>query len=86
LGAISYNWLYNDALVAAVVFWYSGKGYRGGAGGMRMFRAFEDWASQIGAKRLSVGNLARLMPEKFEKFYRRRGYEFNEVNFTKIVP
>jgi hypothetical protein len=38
----------------------------------------------MGAKRLSVGHLAHLMPEKFEKFYGRRGYELNELIYTKI--
>jgi GNAT superfamily N-acetyltransferase len=58
-------------------------GSRGG--GLRLFKAFEDWAFQIGAKRLSVGHLARFMNDKFQKFYLRRGYQFNEMNYTKIL-
>jgi hypothetical protein len=50
-----------------------------------LFKAFEDWAFQIGAKRLSVGHLARFMNDKFQKFYLRHGYQFNEVNYTKIL-
>jgi len=70
-------------VTAAVVFWYSRPGHRGN--GIRLFNAFENWACQIGAKRLSVGHLARLMPEKFEKFYHRRGYELNEFNYSKMI-
>jgi GNAT superfamily N-acetyltransferase len=86
LGAIQTGWFYNESLTAAVMFWYQRRDHRGGAGGLKLFRAFEDWAGQIGAKRLSVGHLARLKPEKFEKFYRRRGYELNEVNWFKSIP
>lgn len=83
LGAIRTGWFYNEALTAAVMFWYSRPGYRGH--GIRLFNAFESWALQIGAKRLSVGHLAKLMPDKFEKFYQRRGYELNELNFFKAL-
>jgi len=75
--------VYNKALTASAIFWYSRPGHRGN--GIRLFNAFENWALQIGAKRLSVGHLARLLPNKFEKFYRRRGYELNELHYTKIL-
>jgi GNAT superfamily N-acetyltransferase len=75
--------MYNGALTASVVFWYTIPGLRGD--GLRLFAAFEDWARQIGAKRLSVGHLARLLPEKFQRFYARRGYAFNELNYMKIL-
>jgi hypothetical protein len=51
-----------------------------------LFKAFEDWALHIGARRLSVGHLARLMPDKFRKFFLSRGFEMNEVNYTKNIP
>lgn len=75
--------LCNGDLIAAVVFWYLIPEYRGSRDCLRLFRSFEAWAVEIGAKRLAVGHLARLMPRSFEKFYRRLGYELNEMHYMK---
>ncbi len=50
---------------------------------IRLFRVFESWAKEVGARRLAVGHLVNLMPVSFEKFYARMGYVKNEMHWMK---
>ena len=85
IGAISgmlYPEAYSGELIAQEFFWFVRPGHRGLAG-MRLYKAFEQWAKQKGCAEIRMGHLADLMPEKVAMTYKRLGYVEVERNFAK---
>jgi GNAT superfamily N-acetyltransferase len=81
IGGVIHQETYSSDLIAAEFFWYVEDKHRGQ--GIRLFRAFEDWAKQSGASEIRMGHLVDSMPEKVGAFYERVGYRKVETLYAK---
>jgi GNAT superfamily N-acetyltransferase len=83
LGAVLAPDLNNNDLLATECFMYSLPHKRGN--GLRLLLAFEEWARQMGAKRVAMIHLLSLQPERLASLYHRMGYAPMEVNYVKAL-
>lgn len=74
----------NGVTVGQEVFWYAGPKGRG-ATAIRLFRAFEEWASERGAEILRFGSRETLAPEGMDRMYRNMGFESIERHYEKRI-
>lgn len=81
IGGIVYPEAYSGELTAQEFFWFVHQKNRGG--GVRLYRAFEQWALKKGCHEVRMGYLVDLMPEKVAHFYERLGFTRVEVNYAK---
>jgi len=68
-------------LVCTEMFWYVDPAYR--RWGIRLHRELEKEAKNRGCSRILMVCLAKLNAEKMGKYYLRRGYELQEIFYTK---
>ena len=68
--------------VAMEMFWYVDKPHRGQ--GLKLFKAFEDWARDVGADRMVTGHPVP-NEQDFGQFYARQLYVPLEIHYTKEV-
>lgn len=81
IGAVICPDLNNGQLTAVECFWYVKPGNRGD--GLRLLRAYEQWARTAGAVRIVMVHLCSLAPDSLGRLYERRGYKKVEVNYIK---
>ncbi len=81
IGGIAYAEPYSGELIATEMFWFCREGHRGE--GVKLYRAFEQWAKEWGCNQVRMVHLLDSMPEKLEKFYRHMGYTAAEVHYVK---
>ena len=81
IGLINSPSLEDGALVVQEAFWFVDEKHRGG--GIKLFRAAEKYAKQIGAERLMMIHLETSMPEKLKKFYKAMNYKLAETTYIK---
>jgi GNAT superfamily N-acetyltransferase len=81
LGGVAYPEINSGELVATEFFWFVAPERRGG--GLRLYRAFEEWARSKGCREIRMAYLIDSMPEKLAKLYRRLGFEPVEVQYVK---
>jgi GNAT superfamily N-acetyltransferase len=81
IGGVIYPDLYSGSLVATEFFWFVREQKRGP--GIRLYKAFEDWAREQGCSQIRMVHLMDSMPDKLAKFYTHFGYEPSEVHFLK---
>ena len=72
---------YSDELTATEFAWFVRPGHRGE--GIRLYRAFEQWARERGCARIRMVHLTDVMPAKLANVYRRLGFEPAEVHYVK---
>lgn len=83
IGAVAYMEPYSQEMIAQEFWWYVLKESRGA--GVRLYRAFEEWATARGCSRLRMGHLVDSMPEKVAHFYERIGLQREEVVYSKSL-
>lgn len=83
LGGIIHRDIYGEALIAEEGFWFMRPDMRGG--GVKVYRAFENWAKARGAVSLQMVHLLDSMPEKVARFYRAVGFKAVETRYTKTL-
>jgi len=83
LGAIIYPDPNDGAMVATEMFWYVIPEHR--RHGLRLLKAFEQWASERQARRLCMVHLTRLSPDRLQKLYHARGYRHVESHYLKEI-
>jgi len=81
LGGMKYPELYSGTPIATEFFWYVQEGLRGQ--GMKLYRAFEDWARNRKCSQIRMVHLMDSMPDKLNVVYRRLGYEPAELHYVK---
>jgi GNAT superfamily N-acetyltransferase len=78
--------LCDGELVMQEAFWYVGKEYRGGTGGVRLLREVEQFAKAAGVSRIILGRLHASDPDlKVAGLLERMGYAAIETNYFKII-
>ena len=83
LGAVKMSDPNSGELTATEIFWFTKQSARGR--GLRLLRAFEQWAKRAGCIRLTVAHMADSMPEKVKHVYERRGYSLFETHYAKGI-
>lgn len=83
IGAVLTQHLFSSKMMAVECFWYVLPEHRGD--GIRLLKAFEEWAVKAGAELLAMIHLLSLQPEKLGSLYRRMGYHPVEVNYLKEI-
>lgn len=68
---------------ATEFFWFVSKEHRHGGAGIRLYKAFEHWATENCCVQIQMGHLCDVMPETVAGMYQRLGYKQAEVRFTK---
>ena len=81
LGGLAYPEPYSAELLATEMFWFVRAEERGG--GIRLYRAFEQWAREMGCSQIRMVHLLDSMPERLEKVYRRWGFKAAEVHYVR---
>lgn len=81
IGGIIHREIYGDRLIAEEFFWFQRAAHRGA--GVRLYRAFEQWARERGARSIQMVHLFDVMPEKVARFYLRSGFEPVEMRYSK---
>lgn len=81
IGGVAYPDPYSGEAVATEFFWYVRDGHRGG--GMRLYRAFEDWARAKNCTQIRMVHLTDSMPEKLRAVYIKLGYTAIETHYGK---
>lgn len=79
-GMIVKSW-YDDAVIATELAWWAEKG------GLILLSAFEKWAVEKGANRLTMGVIERGLAndERVKALYQRRGYAPKETAYVKEI-
>ncbi len=81
IGGISHPDAYSALIVAQEFFWFVRSELRGG--GVRLYRAFEQWAKDRGCGELHMAYLPDSMPGKVAIFYEKMGFRLAEVAYAK---
>ena len=79
VGMLSLLWTSGE-LVASELAWFTNKEYRG-LGGMKLLRAFEDWAESKDADLILVADIDGVTD--LSALYARRGYTRTETTYSK---
>ena len=74
---------FNDAKVAAELGWFMTKDKRGGTQAIRLVKAFEQWAKDIGAEYVAMCDIIGL--SDLANLYDRSGYSLTERTFMKEI-
>ncbi len=82
IGGMIYPEPYADTLSVQEFFWFVRPGHRGSAG-VRLYKAFEQWAREKGAAVIRMVHLLDSMPEKLERFYGVMGFTAVETLYSK---
>jgi GNAT superfamily N-acetyltransferase len=83
LGGVAYPEIYTGEMVASEFFWFIRAEHRGG--GLKLYRAFEQWAKDMKCGRIRMVHLLDSMPEKLQTTYLRLGFAAAEVHYTKEI-
>lgn len=75
---------FTGQLVAYLVFEYVKHGYRG-KHGIRLFRRFNEWAEQRGAKVAAAGHSHNLLTDNHSAMVARYGYETKETIYARRI-
>lgn len=76
--------LCDGEIIATEGFWFVHPEHRGSVG-IKLFRTFEGWAREIGAKRLIMAHLATSMPDSLKRFYERENFQLMDVTYVKTL-
>lgn len=83
LGGVVYPDTYSAVKVATEFFWFVGEGHRGA--GLKLYRAFEEWATAQGCRQIRMVHLADSMPDQLARVYSHLGFEAAEVHYVKCL-
>lgn len=83
LGFIKAPDVLNGRLTFIEMFWFVDPESRGD--GLKLFRHFEKYAKECGAKQIAMIHLSDSYPEKLKRLYLRSGYKLVENHYIKYV-
>lgn len=86
LGGLCVRCTMTGQLEAIESFWYMQNECRGTSAGVRLLKAFEQWAEKKGASRIKMAHLANLNATTMASMYQRLAYDPLEVVYSKELP
>ena len=81
IGLVTVNSLEDGSQVTQEAFWYVDAKSRGG--GIRLYKAAEEYVKSIGSERFMMIHLENSMPDKVRSFYKRMGFKKTETTYIK---
>ena len=72
-----------NSLLAIETFWYVTPEYRGGMIGIRLIKAFERYAENLGCNRVALIHMSDSYPDMLRKLYIKFGYKLTELHYIK---
>lgn len=81
IGGMVYDDPYSIGQIAQEFFWFVRADSRGS--GVRLFREFENWGRDKGARAIRMCHMVDSMPEKVAQFYENSGFHKIEVHYSK---
>lgn len=85
LGGILFMDPNNNDVSATELFWYVLPEHRNGIEPVRLLLAFEHWAKEMGARRVSMMHTFGTQVEQLSGIYTRLGYRPLEVHYVKEI-
>lgn len=85
LGVTTALWFNPAQLVASEVAWWVADEYRGGAAGVRLLHAFEQWAREQGATLVSLSDLVIDGDTPAGSLFEKLGYTLVERSHAKVI-
>ena len=76
-GTLSPAYCDPDWIMAVELFWWAG------GSGLKLLKAFEEWAIKIGANEVRMTSLISL--DRAGKILTRKGYQAAEISYTRII-
>lgn len=83
MGGILSPDMLDGQLIATEAFWFVAPEARKSTWGFKMLMHFEQWAKEVGAKRIVMAHLLSSFPEALGAYYNRRGYVATEIHYVK---
>jgi len=83
LAALKYPDINSGELVGTEMAWFVKESQRGR--GLLLLKEFEKWAKEEGCKKITMGFLIDLMPEKVQRVYENMGYKASETHYIKEI-
>lgn len=77
--------LLSDELAAFEVFWYCDQKYRGSPAGIRLYKAYEEWAKAKGATTLNVSRIHGIEDDRMENLYSKLNLRKREIAYAKEI-
>lgn len=84
IAGVLYENVFDGELCASELFWYIWPGAQKGAG-TALLEAFEEWAKDRGATRVTMAYMLHNMPERLAAFYEKRGYRPFETHYVRSI-
>lgn len=85
IGLLQDYW-FSDEVAGYDVLLYISPEKRGSLAGIRMIKAFEDWAFSKGAIEVRPGSTTGIAPEVVKELHERLGYSTVGYTFRKVLP
>lgn len=82
---VSMNMLFSSSKMASELGLFVRPAYRGGRAGLKLVRAFEEWARNNGCSLITVGVSAGITDERAVKFYEKLGFEKHGVALRREI-
>ncbi len=83
--ALSAHWFNRELLVASDLFWWVDEAARGSSAGLKLIKAAEDWAKDIGCHVMVMAHTPTIQPEKVHNLYIRRGYTQQDTYYARVI-
>lgn len=83
IGGVAFPDINTGEITATEFFWLVDPAYRGC--GVRLYQAFENWARIEGCTQIRMVALTDSMSEELDRFYKHKGFERQEVHYSKSL-
>jgi GNAT superfamily N-acetyltransferase len=86
IAALSHEYFFSSRKTASDLGFYVLPEYRGSRAALKLVKSLEEWAKQMGASDLHLGQTTAVEIDKTRQFYERLGYKtvgFNTVKYFK---
>lgn len=74
--------IFTGDIIASELFWFVDPWGRGSAG-PRLYKAFMDWSSSLGARHVLMAHMHFAVSEKAARFYERHGFKMLETIYVR---
>ena len=74
-----------DVLVGTELAWWVNESHRNSTAGLKLLKAIEKRAKDIGIKYWNMAYMQSSMPESVKRIYESMGYEENESLYTRVL-
>jgi hypothetical protein len=74
-----------DIIIATEIMWFVTKRRRNTMVGIKLFKKFEEVASERGSTHIAMGHMENLHPDKLKDFFIKQGYKPMQTQYIRSV-